>query len=219
MELELTGTAVAEIDGLDALARSLSEEQPVEAFVATLKRELVSRGFLPVELLLEGEAVTSDLLATLGERPASTFDALRVGVVDVRSFLEEVFTACGQSVSKLLDLTQQISQYVRTGKTSQALEALGSLAEELSCLISAYRNGLGVLRSCDIAASSDVVEADRVLNELEVALREVLQGVTQADHILISDVLEYVLPDHLEALREGFGRWSRILDDTTSPAS
>ncbi|MBI4586640.1 MAG: hypothetical protein HY717_21725 [Planctomycetes bacterium] len=213
MKLELAG-----VPSGAGLALELEEEcltfpegLPLAEVLSQARQKLLRHGWLIENAVLDGLPLTEGEEDRLGGRSSSAFGRLELEVSPIPASVCSTFKGCAESIPGLILLTRRIAKAIRDGKLPQAYRMLQQFGEGLQVLNQAYRNGLELLEVTGFSRGAGLEKSCQGLQQLEADLQEVLAGITRQDHVLISDVLDYELSEHLDTFKKEFLEWSQLL--------
>ncbi len=211
MKLELAGVPSGAGLTLEVECSTFSEDLPLAEVLSQARQKLLRRGWLIQNAVLDGQPLTEGEEDRLSGQASSAFGRLELQVSSIPASVGATFKGCAESVPDLILLTHRIAKAIRDGKLPQAYNMLQQFGDGLGVLTQAYRSGLELLKVTGFDGGGGLEMNCRGVQPLEADLKEVLAGITRKDHVLISDVLDYELSDHLEALEKEFLEWSRLL--------
>jgi hypothetical protein len=184
-------------------------------FVGKARGSLLEQGWMAGAVVVDGRLLTEELEHELSGSLCDDFDCIKIQVQELPRFLVEMFEECRSSVPRLLDLKDRITRDIRAGKEDAASELLLSFVSDLHVIISAYRNGRmlfeRVMESGDGNESSGVFSENQSgddndpnfvdrFDRLRDTLTDVQDGFGRKDFVLVSDALEFEVPDLLNGL-------------------
>ena len=212
VQIDLTGTSMA------SPPESLEpDDQAIGLldFGGQARGKLLDQGWMAGAVVVDGRVLTVELEQELSGRPCEDFGFLCIQVQDLPTFLVEMFEECRSSVPRLLDLKDRITRDLRADKADAASELLLPFLSDLHVIISAYRNGRLLLERAlelgDGNAPGGMPSVSRTgepndpnfvdrFARMKDTLTDLQDGFGRGDFVLVSDALEFEVPELLTGL-------------------
>jgi hypothetical protein len=218
-----------------ALQGTAPDGATIGEILESLRRSASSEGRVLGIVLLDGRPLSGDFEAEARVRPANGFACLDAQVTGPRELVRGVFSGLRESLPSIRSMALETGDRLRLG--DPAGPAIGRLAEHLSFLMDAYKEGEKLLaangRTWEAphsllgppdppehlrARDGTRTKGGRAAESLVRVLNEVAAGLAADDPVRTGDALEHELVPVLDALGGEIREWEAILSSSAPPA-
>jgi hypothetical protein len=188
----------------DRMEVSSAPDASVADVIEDLRRAASSSRLILTGLVLDGEAVTPERERSWASRPASDFHRLEAEMAPPDRVVGEVFDGLEKALEALVGECLRAAGRIRLGEAAGTF--IHRLAEDLTCILDGYRQGVDLLLA---GGAPPPREAGPAGDALEPVLNEILDALVSKDMVRLSDALEHELCPALSALSALVRAWSR----------